>query len=349
MENNKNTVINDLGFKKGKVSLSGREYTLYKLFAHLSTFKIFSKESIVLKRDIKIDVLDIKNIFLANINRTTKYGLIWPCNLFLVLTCLISWVLVVIQSNGDLLNYDGIENIFVFTAFLGFFFFACFIILLVKICRKDKIYVTHVGQKLRQKNITHKEYLEMIDIFDGYLRKKFIYFKPISSERLIIRELNSADTMDYYQFGSKSENFTYMNTSVFNSVNDAKEMINKTIDEYQNNQIFKLAIELKDEKKVIGYIGLSKYDLSLYSCQIVYAIDAKYWGKGYVSEVVGVFVEYLKSIGKKLIIAGHVEENIASGKVLLKNGFVRDPKRDTTMIIHKEIKKIINYSIDERD
>lgn len=335
--------------KKGKIILDSKEYTLYQLFAHLSTFRIFTKDHIILKKQINIDVLDIKKNFLDNINRMTKYGLILPCNLFLVLTCLISWGLIVIQNNGDLLKVEGIENIFVFSAFLGVFFFISFVVMLVKIIKKDKIYLTYVGRKLRQKNITHKEYLKMMGVFNEYLKKNFIYFKPLESSRLVIRELKTDDSLDYYNFGSKKENFVHMNSSCFKVMEESVELIDKTILEYHDKQIFKLAIELKEENKLIGYIGLSKYDLSLYSCQIVYAIDELYWGKGYVSEAVSAFVGYLKSIGKKLIIAGHVEENVASGKVLLKNGFVRDPNRDTTMVIHGETKKIINYSIDERD
>lgn len=181
------------------------------------------------------------------------------------------------------------------------------------------------------------------------LKKNYIYFKPIETERLIIRELNIDDVYSYFDFANDEEVFRYMNASHLKQISEAKQIIDRAIYDYNLGNIFRLGIHLKDENKIIGFIGLSKYDLSLYSCQIIYAIGKGYWNKGYVSEVVSYFVRYLKSIGKKLIIAGHVEENVNSGKVLLKNGFIRDPRRDTQMIIHGELKNIINYSIDERN
>lgn len=333
---------------KNKIIYKNKSYSLSRWYASLSTFRVFNKDSIIVKNQIDLDTSYIRDIFLTNVNKTTKYGLILPCNLFLVVTCLISWISLKVYNNANFINIDGRENIFVFMVFLAVFFFTSFIILLIKIIKKDKIYLTYVRNNLRQKNISNKEYLNMLDVFDGYINKDYIYFKPISSTRLVIRELNIDDEEAYFNFGKNANNFTYMNMNYLKNISEARDLILKTTEEYSNNLIFKLALALKDENSLIGYIGLSKYDLSLYTCQIVYAIDEAHWGKGYASEAVSLFVGYLKSIGKKLIIAGHVEENMASGKVLLKNGFIRDPNRDTTMVIHGEIKKIINYKIDER-
>ncbi len=186
-------------------------------------------------------------------------------------------------------------------------------------------------------------------MFDKNINDSYIYFKPIITERLIIRELKLEDCYDYFEFSKNGKVFTYMNSSALVDINEARQKILNAIKEYELGLIFRLGIALKESNKIIGFIGLSKYDLSIYSCQIIYAVGEDYWNKGYVSESVSHFVNYLKSIGKTLIIAGHVEDNINSGKVLLKNGFKRDPRRDTQMIIHGQLKNIINYSIDERN
>jgi ribosomal-protein-alanine N-acetyltransferase len=179
-------------------------------------------------------------------------------------------------------------------------------------------------------------------------KQEYISFKQLETNRLIIREFNISDASDYFSFASNEKVLKYLSSNALKSLDEAHTLIIKTRLEYMQGLIFKLAIVLKESNKVIGYIGLSKYDLSIYTCQIVYAIHEDYWSKGYVSEAVKEFVAYLKAVGKTLIIAGHVKENEASGKVLLKNGFKRDPSRDTQMIINNELKSIINYSIDER-
>ena len=105
-----------------------------------------------------------------------------------------------------------------------------------------------------------------------------------------------------------------------------------------------MAICLKDSDSLIGYIGLSTYDLTIKTCQVVYAIEEAYWHQGYVSEALNAFILYLIDVEKKEIIyAGHVKENENSGKVLLKCGFERCESRDSNLVIHNEVKKIIGY------
>ena len=48
----------------------------------------------------------------------------------------------------------------------------------------------------------------------------------------------------------------------------------------------------------------------------------------------------------KYIFAGHVKENMNSGKVLLKNGFVRYPIKDNVMMIKGENKEIVSYILE---
>lgn len=177
----------------------------------------------------------------------------------------------------------------------------------------------------------------------------YIYFKPIITDRLIIRELTYNDTNDYFTFLVNPMVARYMSWTPYNNIQDVKSLINQTLEQYKDNLIYRLAIELKNENKVIGFIGLSRFDLTPTSCQVVYGIDEPYWGCGIMAEALRAFVDYLCDIeNKTLIIATHIKDNISSGKVMLKCGFKRNPQRDTYMKIKGRDELLIAYTIEKR-
>lgn len=314
-------------------------YSERQWFSLLSDFSVFDEEKVTLRHHMpNLDLAYIKQTYLDNIRKSTFLGLILPCVVFLALSLLIIPLEVWIEKRS---NIYGKENIIIFTIFLSFLFFIFGIILLIKLIKGEKLVFTRKQYHV----LSQEDVIQKLKIFNLH---DYHYFKPLSTERLIIREFKAKDNIDYYHFASSEKVCQYLSSEAIKSIVSANNIIATLQAEYQAGQIFKLALEIRAINKVIGYIGLSRFDLSEESCQIVYAIHEDYWYQGYVSEALKAFIKYLKAQGKKLIIAGHVEENVASGKVLLKNGFVRDVSRDTQMIIHGELKNIISYSIDER-
>ena len=146
-----------------------------------------------------------------------------------------------------------------------------------------------------------------------------------------------------YEFLKNDSFVRYLNMKKAISEDEASKFIFENMDFYEKNLFYKLAIELKSENKVIGFIGLSKNDLSESTCQVIYGINEPYWGQGIVLEALNIYMNYLNSIGMKYIFAGHIKENVNSGKVMLKYGFKRYPKKDYNMIIKGENKEILTY------
>lgn len=71
---------------------------------------------------------------------------------------------------------------------------------------------------------------------------------------------------------------------------------------------------------VVGAIGF--YTSSKGVGNTGYAVHPDYWGKGYMSEAVGVFTRFLfDRFGFDYIEAEHFVDNPASGQVMIKNGF----------------------------
>src|SRR5690554_1556869 len=287
------------------------------------------------------DKLDINYLYKRYLGCLRKYsflGLVLPAISFLLLSLVIS--LYVILNEGELF----------FLLFLSMFFSMLFCGLAYKILvKKQKCLYIKSGKRYRYQHINPSEYETNLQIFRKVMKKEFYYFKPLESERLIIRELKAFDEDDLFTLLSSDEVNRYLSTEPIKKKTKIRKLIKTSQDDYKKENIFRLGIELKAEAKVIGYIGLSRHDLTVDTCQIVYALNNNYWSKGYATEAVKTFIPYLQTVGKKLIIAGHVKENSGSGNVLIKAGFKRKAAMDHKMNIHGEEKYIKIYVIEERN
>lgn len=174
---------------------------------------------------------------------------------------------------------------------------------------------------------------------------KEIMFKKLDGQNIVIREFLGKDYRDLYEVLSNYNVCKYLIHNPAETKNEMRIYIRNIIEEYKQKGAYKVAIVLKETNKVIGYIGLSKQELSINKCQVIYAINESYWHHGYTSEALKMFVEYLINVEKrKIVIARHVSKNIYSGKVMEKAGFSRDESLDMEMMVHGIKEKLIGYS-----
>lgn len=98
----------------------------------------------------------------------------------------------------------------------------------------------------------------------------------IETERMIVRDFNSADVNDLYEILSDEE--TMKNCEPAYSF----EKTQKFLEDFciVNNGAF--AAVLKDSKKVIGYILFKPWEESVY--EIGWIFNKKYWRQGYAYE-----------------------------------------------------------------
>lgn len=75
---------------------------------------------------------------------------------------------------------------------------------------------------------------------------------------------------------------------------------------------------------LIGCISIS-YDSSNKSGEVGYWIAEKYWNNGYASEALSSILEKaFKEDGYNKVYGFHYRKNVASGKVMIKNGMKKD-------------------------
>lgn len=337
--------LNGININKKTIDFDGKkiktnEYlNLQTNFLNLSINNLSLKKS---KNNLRIDL--ISHLFFINVFKFSKFGLILPCFVFLIISLISfsSGCFFQNKANFGFIEFNEIQIGFIM--FVGVFCFLFFLIYLYfLIVKKEKVFYTKINGQNRLKHLSNYEYKKMMDFFDEKIDNFNNIFKKIETNRLIIRQFNESDIKDVYEF-LKNENFCrYLNIKCSDNYDDSIVFVQKCMEDYHKNLFFKLAIELKEENKVIGFIGLSKMDLSKETCQVIYGINEAFWGKGIVKEALDEYLIYLKSLNYKYIFAGHVKENVNSGKVLVKCGFERHCIKDYVMNIKKESKNIVSY------
>ncbi len=142
------------------------------------------------------------------------------------------------------------------------------------------------------------------------------------TERLLLRNWKHSDFEDLFEFAKLESVAPHVAWNTHKAEQDSKNAISKFI---KDDDV--LAIELKKENKVIGSIALyrKKPDPNNQSDsqrEIYYALNPKYWGKGYMPEAVsGLLDSCFNEQGLDLIWCGYYDGNEKSKKVIEKSGF----------------------------
>ena len=143
----------------------------------------------------------------------------------------------------------------------------------------------------------------------------------METERLILDPIRETDKEDY--FHNISHDRKVLQTFICSY---AEHLEDFDFSVYltacrKNNRL--LAIRLKKTRRLIGI--LICFDETEASCEIGYGIGSEYWGRGYATEAVGRFLEYLtEESGFQTVYASFFTGNDASRRVMEKCGMQYD-------------------------
>jgi [ribosomal protein S5]-alanine N-acetyltransferase len=145
-----------------------------------------------------------------------------------------------------------------------------------------------------------------------YLERKKIM--RLETKRLILRNFKESDLNDFFDFMSSESTAKY---EVFEPY--SRDECQQKIKKFIGNDNY-LAIELIDERKVIGLFNFSEESYNSY--EIGFDINEKYTRQGYATEAGEKVLEYIFfKLTARRITAGVTEGNIASCKLLKKLNF----------------------------
>lgn len=139
---------------------------------------------------------------------------------------------------------------------------------------------------------------------------------PIETKRLILRRYKAEDLNDLFEYLSDNEVVKY---------EPYKAM---TLEETKENLTWRMetdemiAVELKENHKMIGNIYLGKRDFN--SLEIGFVFNRSYWGKGYAKESSNAIIQFAFQNGVHRIFAECDPCNENSWKLLEAIGLQRE-------------------------
>lgn len=164
---------------------------------------------------------------------------------------------------------------------------------------------------------------------------------------ILIDKLSGTDAKDLYKF--ELENRTFF-----------EEMVPTRGDDYYNSEVFKIRHEtlleeqaegisyrylIKDENgSILGRINLVDIDESQKICHLGYRVGQLHTGKGVAKKALKLLLETVIELDIKQVKAKTTTNNIASQKVLEKNGFEYTETSDEEFEMNGQKLKFVNYT-----
>ena len=150
-------------------------------------------------------------------------------------------------------------------------------------------------------------------------------FKNLETERLLLRRVSYDDVNEIMELRGNPETMKYIPRPLVTNADEGLAHIKMIDDKIEANEGINWAITIKGNPKLIGVIGHYRIQPENHRCEIGYMILPQYNGQGYVTEAVKAVLQYGFDDLQMHSIEGVIDpDNIASEKVLLKNGFVKE-------------------------
>nr|WP_294777359.1 GNAT family N-acetyltransferase [uncultured Flavobacterium sp.] len=150
-------------------------------------------------------------------------------------------------------------------------------------------------------------------------------FQNLETERLLLRRIDENDVEEVFALRSNPEIMKYIPRPLAKTKEEALEHIAMIEEKIISNVGINWGITIKGNNKIIGIIGHYRIQPENHRAEIGYMSLPEYNGKGYITEAIKAVVAYgFEQMNLHSIEAVIDPENIASEKVLLKNGFVKE-------------------------
>ncbi|WP_145046734.1 GNAT family N-acetyltransferase [Paenibacillus xylanexedens] len=156
-------------------------------------------------------------------------------------------------------------------------------------------------------------------------RFDFDEFPQLRTERFNLRSAEVKDSHDILELYSNEAVVEFMPFTPFESVDDAKDEISWYAKIFREKSGLRWMIEDGDSGKVIGTCGFLNLEEVHNRAEIGYDLHPNYWGRGVMTEVAGVIMEFgFTSIQLNKIEARVEPKNEASIHLLRKLGFQQE-------------------------
>ena len=153
------------------------------------------------------------------------------------------------------------------------------------------------------------------------LGKIFSDMPTLESERLVLRKMQVGDCFDMYDYAKRCEVTKFLTWSPHPDVEYTKAYLANLKNHYKMGMFYDWAVVLKDENKMIGTCGFTRFNLACDSAEIGYVINPDFRGKGIAVEAARLVAEFgFENLALNRIEARYMIGNDASRRVMEKLG-----------------------------
>lgn len=148
---------------------------------------------------------------------------------------------------------------------------------------------------------------------------------PIITERLVIRRYTHSDIPDVLEFASQPSVAKVVSGRVQATLEGVRKYIDlqNSCELFEKDQVFELALERRDDGKVIGLLGLICSDPR--QAEIGWVLNEECRGRGYATEAARALMDYgFNCLGLSRIYADATGDNLASLRVMERLGMRRE-------------------------
>ena len=170
----------------------------------------------------------------------------------------------------------------------------------------------------------------------------------LTTDRLVLRQPTHEDDKALFVLRSDEAVNKFIERSAPASLEDVRKFIERLNASISKNESGYWAICMKDIPELIGTICLWNFSNDGSSAELGYELLPGFQGRGIMHEAVKKIIGFAFSKLQLQKIEGWTDPgNIASTKILLKHGFVRDIERENDEAIKPHLGKMVIYSLNK--
>jgi len=124
------------------------------------------------------------------------------------------------------------------------------------------------------------------------LNRTFTPFPILTTERLTLRQLTINDEQEIFTLRSDGEINKYLDRQLSNTIDDARNFINKINENINKNDSIYWAITFSGRKLLVGTICLFGFSDENGSCEIGYELLTNFQGQGIMKEAAEKVIDY---------------------------------------------------------
>lgn len=148
-------------------------------------------------------------------------------------------------------------------------------------------------------------------------------FHGLGDDTIGFKALNTADAAAIHEYASDPEVSRYIGWRLMKSQDETYQHVETMIK--RETELIQLyaSVYLRETGEIIGTVMLFNMELEAANAEIGYVFRKDAWGKGYGSRSIALISDFVFNTLKfHRLYANVAAENVGSGKILLKNGFL---------------------------